>query len=111
MIVESTLIVESSLLVIAICASIVASLAMRGKLTGPSGPKGERGERGRDAVHHTAATEASYRPVYRVVRKSNDGWIAGEFVRHGSKAYQEALDTPGIALSCGNGEIELGRQE
>lgn len=102
---------QLSLWIIAIAVCYLAYSVGRGKLTGPpgpAGPKGDRGEPGRDAIQPEASA-SSERTLCRVLRKTPNGWAPNDWVRKGSRAYQQALDTPGFAVSAGD-EIDYGNQ-
>lgn len=84
-------------------------------LAGAQGPRGEPGPPGRNAQlpPHLMLQEAppsTSHGMARVMRQEGSAWVAGEWVRENTPAWQTAWDTPGIALLPQAGEMQLGTQ-
>lgn len=99
-------------------ADALESGALTGRpgLPGPAGPQGEAGPRGKDAqlpphLMLQAAPATSSHGMARVMRQEGSEWVAGQWVRENTPAWQRAWDTPGIALMPAAGEMQLGKQE
>ncbi len=126
-ILSSLLALTVAVAAIALCLCRIARALESGALTGPPGaaglrgipgipgPQGKDGHPGKDALlppHlmlQTAPASTSS-AMARVMRQEGGTWVACEWVRENTPAWQKAWDTPGVALLPQAGELQLGNQ-
>jgi len=71
---------------------------------GPQGPKGDPGEKGDPGIAPNAA-------LSEVLKRGASGeWVHHGWVRAGSQAEKQAIDTPGQAIRTAHGKLDEGVQ-